>query len=104
GVSRISPSEIVERKAMEIKIEPYHYSARIPELLDLDIQAILGGDGRTPMTIANHLFNPLGLSDPIVARSKTYTYKRGPIDWNYGGRSASIRHFKISGEIEPAPG
>ena len=103
GVSRISEKELVERKPMQVKIEPYRYSARIPGLLDLDIEALIGGDGKTPIVMANHPFNPLGLGDPMVAHSKTYLYTRAPIDWNYGGRSASIRRFKVGGDITPTP-
>jgi hypothetical protein len=101
GVSRISPNETVERVPMKVTIEPYRYRAVIPGILNLDLEAITGGDGKTPIVVKNHPFNPLGLDDPLVAHSKVYTYKRGDINWNYSGRSASIRHFKLSGEIQP---
>ena len=102
GVSKLAVEETVERVPMTVSIEPYRYRATIPGILNVDMEALLGGDGRTPIVIKNHPYNPLGLDDPMVAHSRTYTYKRGKIDWNYSGRSASIRHFKLGGEIRPA--
>ncbi len=102
GAAMISEHEEVQRVSMEATAGATRHRIRIPGILDLDIEAMMGGDGKTPIVIANHPFAALGFGDPIVSRSRTYTYKHGNLDWNYGGRSASIRTFKLAGEIKTA--
>lgn len=99
GVDRISADETVQRAKMEVTLEQHRHQVRIPGILDLDIEAVKGGDGKEPMAVTNHTFSAYGFSDPLIAQSNTYTYKDGKVDWDYAGRSASMRTFKMGGEL-----
>jgi hypothetical protein len=99
GAERLSADERVERVPMLVVIEPHHHKVTIPNVLDLEIEAINGGDGKTPIMIKNHPYTALGFGDVEIAHNKKYTYKMGSTDWNYAGRSASIRTFHLKGDI-----
>lgn len=99
GATRISADEKVYQVDMEIERHATRHKARIPGVLDLDIEALPGADAAQPMKITNHTFNEYGMTDPIVAQSHVYRYTDDGKDWNYGGRSASIREFAVGGEI-----
>lgn len=103
GTERISPDEKLVRAPIEAQIAVDRHRVKIPNVLDLDIETVKGADGKTPIVIANHPFNAYGLGDPQVARSKTYTYRNERIAWNYAGRNASIRSFRMSGDLMAAP-
>lgn len=103
GVAKISLHEEVVRAPIEATLTPTRHTIRIPGVLDLEIEAMTGGDGTTPIKIANHPFSPLGFGDPLVARSKVYTYTHGNVRWDYKGHTASIRTFKLSGDVQPPP-
>jgi hypothetical protein len=81
---------------MEIDIQPLRHRVKIPGILDLDVEAIPGGDGENPMVLQNIGGPEFG--DVIVAKSHTYRYTYDGIDWNYSGRSASFRTFNLSGD------
>jgi hypothetical protein len=100
NASRISADEKVEKVKMDVTIEPYHHQIRIPNILDLDLATVPGGDGKSPMVIQNHIYTAVGFGDVLISQSKVYKYKNKAkrINWNYSGRSASIRTFKLKGE------
>ena len=102
GAVQISENEKVEKVKMEVMIEPHRHKVHIPGILDLDLQTMPGGDGKNPIVIDNNPFEEAGFGEVLVARSTTYKYKNADVgvEWDYGGRSASIRTFKMAGEIE----
>ena len=101
--ARISPDEMVSRVKMTTKVEDNHHAVEIPGILSLDIETITGGDGETPIMVQNNAFTAFGFSDVKVGKSKTYRYTHDGVDWDYGGRSASIRSFEMSGDTEAPP-
>lgn len=96
GAHRLAEDQKIERVAMEIDLEPNRHRVKIPGVLDLDVEAITGGDGENPMVVQNIGGPEFG--EVIVAKSHTYRYTYEDIDWNYSGRSASFRTFDLSGE------
>lgn len=96
GAHRLAEDQKVERVAMEIDLEPHRHRVKIPGILDLDVEAITGGDGENPMVVQNIGGPEFG--DVIVAKSHTYRYTYEDIDWNYSGRSASFRTFDLAGD------
>jgi hypothetical protein len=97
--SRISPDETVEKVRMDVMLQPNHHKVTIPGILELDLETVPGGDGKTPMVIHNSPYAALGFGDIQVAQSNVYKYTQGDIAWDYSGRSASIRTFKLQGRI-----
>ncbi len=107
-VARISPEESVQKVPMEIAIEPTRHRVRIPDVLDLDIEALVGWDGRNPVRVSNGPAAGPGVGDILIAHSATYRFRDHGIDWDYAGRSASMRTMHLSGSTrfvppDPAP-
>lgn len=96
GAHRLAEDQKIERVAMEINLEPLRHRVKIDGILDLDVEAVTGGDGENPMVVKN-LGGP-EFGDVIVAKSHTYRYTNEDIDWDYAGRSASFRTFDLSGD------
>jgi hypothetical protein len=99
-VARISPKESIHRVPMKVTIEPTHHEVHIPGVLDLDVTALTGWDGKNPVVLENGPAAGPGMDDILVARSKTYRYTDQGLDWDYGGRSASMRSATLSGHID----
>lgn len=98
NAQRISEDEKVQKVPMTVKIADTTYSIRIPNILNLDIEALTGGDGKTPMVLKNSPFTAAGFGDAMIGKSKTYTFTADGKNWDYAGRSASIRSFHLKGE------
>lgn len=91
---RISPDEKVERVDMNVLIQqPDHYHIQIPNILNMEIITPPGGDRKTPLILKNSPFATL--SDIRIGKSRIYQLTSGDIQWNYSGRSASIRNFRV---------
>jgi len=99
GADRISENETVERAAISASASGNQRRFSIPDVLELRMELMTGGDKKTPIVIANHPFNEYGLGDPQVGRSTKYTFDDGKNKWSYEGRSASVRTFKMSGAL-----
>jgi hypothetical protein len=97
--ARISPHETVEKVPMQAVIEPTRYRVEIPGILSLDVEAVTGGDGKTPVVVKNGPAAGPGVPDIVVARSNRYRYTDHGIDWDYAGRSATIRPVEASGPM-----
>ncbi len=98
---RISEDEMVHRVKMDIEVTGNRHRITIPGVLELDLATVTGGDGKTPIVIQNSPFEEAGFGEAIIAQSSVYKYKNDAmgIDWDYGGRSASIRTFELQGEL-----
>ena len=95
--SRVSPDETVEKVPIEVTAESHHYRVRIPGILEMDVESVIGGDGTTPIVVKNNAFAAMGAGDVEVGRSTVYKYTKDGRSWDYPGRSASIRPFKMHG-------
>lgn len=96
GAHRLAEDQKIERVAMEFNLEPLRHRVNIPGILELDVEAVTGGDGENPMVVKNIGGPEFG--DVIVAKSHTYRFTYEDIDWDYAGRSASFRTYDLSGE------
>lgn len=103
-VARVSADETVQRVPMEVQIEVHRHRVEIPDVLSLDVEALIGHDGETPVALRNGPAAGPGHGDIVVARSHEYRYTDHGIDWDYPGRSASIRRLSLSGEIAGSEG
>jgi hypothetical protein len=99
GADRIAKNETIEHAVIRTAAKDQTRSVAIPGVLDVQIELLSGGDKKTPIVIANHPFNEYGYADPQVARSTHYTFKDSSHDWNYSGRSASVRRFHMQGAL-----
>jgi hypothetical protein len=102
-VARISPDEKVAKVSMTASIEPTRHKVSIPGVLELDIEALTGWDGVNPVAVKNGPAAGPGVGDILIARSHAYRYTDHGIDWNYAGRSASMRTLDLKGAIENVP-
>ena len=102
GSPRLSANETVRRVPIEASFEPRRHRVKIPNVLDLDIEAVVGWDGESPVTVTNGPAQGPGQSEMIVARSHRYRYTDHGLDWRHDGRSASMRTLDLEGAIEPA--
>ncbi len=93
---RMSADEKWEQVEMKVLQEPNRYRIEIPNILNLEIVSPVGGDGKTPLVLKNSPFATL--SDIRIGRSKIYQFTSNGIQWNYSGRSASIRNFRLDSE------
>ncbi len=99
-VARISTKESIQKVPMEVTIEPTHHAVHIPGILDLEVTALTGWDGKNPVVLKNGPAAGPGMDDILVASSNVCRYTDHGIDWNYDGRSASMRSAKLSGRID----
>lgn len=102
-VARISPDESIHRVPMTAVIEPRHHRVEVPGILDLDIAAITGWDGENPVALRNGPAAGPGIGDILIAKSSSYRFTDGGIDWDYAGRSASMRTLDLSGSVHDVP-
>jgi hypothetical protein len=66
----------------------------IPDILDLEIQAIPGGDPGREAVITNPALYAAPGNDPVIARSTHYAYHDHGIAWDNTGRNAFYSHFE----------
>lgn len=102
GAPRLSSRETVQQVPIRVTIEPLRHRVQIPDILELDIEAIKGWDGKSPVTVTNGPAQGPGQSEILVARSHRYRYTDHGIDWKHDGRSASMRTLDLSGTLETA--
>lgn len=102
--ARISPDEGVERVELTATVDGYRHVVKVPGVLDLEIEPVIGGDGKSPVVLKNNAFTAVGFGDVVVSQSKVYRYKDAARDWKYDGRSASTRTFRMGGEIAEGAG
>lgn len=95
--AQVSPDEKVQRS--KIMISSDGRKAEIPNILQMEIEPVTGGDGKTPLVLENSLFTSYGVNDPIIAKSKVYRFSADGFKWDYSGRSASIRTLKMGGDL-----
>jgi len=101
-VARISPDETIQRVPMQATIEPRHHAVRIPGILDLDVRALTGGDGKNPVALENGPAAGPGMGPILIASSSAYRYTDHGLDWKYDGRSASMRTIDLAGRLDQA--
>jgi hypothetical protein len=66
---------------------------RIPEYLDLEIEAISGSDPRRDSQVTNPAFTVAPGHDPIIARSTKHSYKDYGFEWDSSGKNGFYSKF-----------
>lgn len=102
-VARISPDEKVAKVRLAAAADAQRHRVSIPGVLEIDVEALTGWDGKNPVLLRNGPASAPGMSDITIARSRTYRYTDHGVDWNYAGRSASVRTLDLAGAIEHVP-
>ena len=86
----VSPAKI------EYKADGKKRSLRIPNVTELDIEAIEGAGGET-VTISNNPFGIVPGVPPVIARTSNGTYKDHGMDWTLSGKNAFYSDFTYAG-------
>lgn len=71
-------------------------SLRIKDTLELDIEAIAGGDKNRVSILTNPPFSVVPGADLTIARSSKYNYSDHGMKWNNSGRNGFYCKFKYS--------
>lgn len=95
GDNWLSEDQKIITADLDIALADDGFSVRIPGILDLEARPAIGVDGEAPFVIHNMV--PAGMTDVQVFRSEHYRYNFDGVEWDYAGRSASLRHFDLSG-------
>ena len=101
--SRLSPDESVHKVDLTVSAAPERTVAKIPGVLELVMEPLPGGDGKTPIRIQNSPWSAPGIGDVSIAHSTIYDYTSEGRDWHYGGLSASFRAYTLGGNVKEEP-
>ena len=69
---------------------------RIPDILELDVEALSGSDASKTSTITNPPLYASPGFDPIIARSNKYTYHDYGLDWDNSGKNSYYSRFSYA--------
>jgi hypothetical protein len=87
----------VRRVAIGFETDGRRRRLQIPDALDLEIQAIPGGDPEREAVVANPALYAAPGYDPVISRSTRYTYQDHGITWDNTGRNAFYSAFEYHG-------
>jgi hypothetical protein len=87
----------VRRVAIGFEADGRRRRLQIPDALDLEIQAIPGGDPEREAVVANPALYAAPGYDPVISRSTHYTYHDHGITWDNAGRNAFYSPFEYHG-------
>lgn len=65
----------------------------IPNVLDIEIGAIAGGDPNKESTITNPTLYAAPGFDPVISQSTKYVYHDHGLEWDNSGKNAFYSHF-----------
>jgi len=65
----------------------------IPNVLDIEIEAIAGGDPNKESTITNPALYGAAGFDPVISQSTKYVYHDHGLEWDNSGKNAFYSHF-----------
>lgn len=65
----------------------------IPNVLDIEIGAIAGGDPSKESTITNPALYGAAGFDPVISQSTKYVYHDHGLEWDNSGKNAFYSHF-----------
>ncbi|MBA2268222.1 MAG: DUF1326 domain-containing protein [Nitrosopumilus sp.] len=78
---------------MEFAIEGKRRKISIPSSLELELEALKGGDENKDPTINNPSFWLVPGYEPVIARTNIHTYKDHGLEWDNAGKNAYYSRF-----------
>lgn len=83
------------RKAkIEFTVDGKRRNLRIPDILELDAEALTGGDASKASQVTNPaLYGSPGF-DPVIARSSKYNYHDHGLNWDNSGKNSFYSRFE----------
>lgn len=83
----------VRSARIEIRKGPRSRTVHIPDVLDLEIEAMKGGDGKGVTTLHNAPFGGDPRFDSVVSKSKTYRYQDHGYRVDFTGKNGFYTRF-----------
>jgi len=94
----LSGKETLTALPMEIELTDHQAKAMIPGVLDLQADALVGGDGRSRIQLSNLNLGPGWMLSVWAGRSKVYKYSDAK-ELDYSGRNAYFGRFRANSEM-----
>jgi hypothetical protein len=69
---------------------------RVKDTVELDIEAVTGGDKNDSLFLTNPPFSVVPDADLTIARSSKYNYSDHGLEWNNCGKNGFYCKFKYS--------
>ena len=86
----------VKSVPIEFGVDGKHRWLRIKDTVELDIEAIAGGDKNRESVVVNPPFSVVPGADLTIARSSKYNYSDHGMEWNNSGKNGFYCRFKYS--------
>ena len=86
----------VKSVPIEFGIDGKHRWVKLKDTLELEVEAIEGGDKNRESVLLNVPFSAVPGSDLTIARSSKYNYTDYGMEWNNSGRNSFYCGFKYS--------
>jgi hypothetical protein len=86
----------VKSVPIEFGVDGKHRRLKLKDTLELDVEAIEGGDKNRESLLLNAPFTPVPGSDLALARSTKHNYSDYGIEWNNSGKNGFYCKFKYS--------
>ena len=86
----------VKSVPIEFGADGKHRWIRIKDTVELDIEAIAGGDKNRESAVVNAPFSVVPGADLTIARSSKYNYSDHGMEWNNSGKNGFYCRFKYS--------
>jgi len=83
----------VKATKIDIVVEGKKRHLKIPQILELDIEGVTGGEPDKESCITNPALYGAPGNNPVIARSSKYTYKDHKFNWNNSGKNAFYSQF-----------
>jgi hypothetical protein len=66
---------------------------RIPDVLELEVEGVKGGDPKSEATVTNPALYAGAGFNPVVSRSTKYTYHDHGLEWDNTGKNGFYSRF-----------
>jgi len=81
---------------IEFGIDEKRRWLKVKDAVELDIEAIAGGDKNRESLVINPPFSVVPSADLTIARSSKYNYSDHGMEWNNSGKNSFYCKFKYS--------
>jgi hypothetical protein len=94
----LSGREILKQLPLEVDLTESKAQARIPGVLNLQTEALVGGDGKSRIQLSNLNLGPGWMHSVWAGRSKVYKYSDAK-ELDYSGRNAYFGRFRANSNM-----
>jgi hypothetical protein len=81
---------LIKSLPIEFGVDEKRRWIKVKDAIELDIEAVAGGDKNRDSVIVNSPFSVVPGVDMTIARSSKYNYSDHGMEWNNSGKTASI--------------